>query len=154
MEASYRVLKTFETLPRYTWRRGSAFLVVLTNNPTPTLPPKLGIPLCRLAIYKPTPLPRLLSASSIWYLTLPFSVFLRSVCRLLVTVTIVPSSPILVTLMMEAVSPLKRRFLQEPHGVTSQKTEPLHNSRWLFNYHITTVYDAAVPEFNKWLLNF
>jgi hypothetical protein len=33
----------------------------------------------------------------------------------------VPSSPILVTLMMEAQVPPKRRFLQEPHGVTSQK---------------------------------
>jgi hypothetical protein len=33
----------------------------------------------------------------------------------------VPSSPILVTLMKEALSSLKRRLLQEPHGVTSQK---------------------------------
>jgi hypothetical protein len=33
----------------------------------------------------------------------------------------VPSSAILVTLMMEALPP-KRRFLQEPHGETSQKT--------------------------------
>jgi hypothetical protein len=41
--------------------------------------------------------------------------------RLLVTAN-VPSSPILVTLMMEALSSPKRRFLQEPHGVTSQKT--------------------------------
>jgi hypothetical protein len=43
----------------------------------------------------------------IWYstLTLPFShgiIFLRSVLRLLVTAKVVPSSPILVTLMMEA----------------------------------------------------
>jgi hypothetical protein len=35
---------------------------------------------------------------------------------------IVPCSPILFTLMMEALVPPKRRFLQEPHGVTSQKT--------------------------------
>jgi hypothetical protein len=42
--------------------------------------------------------------------------------RLLFTFTLVPSSPILVTLMMEALHSLKRRFLQEPHGVTSQKT--------------------------------
>jgi hypothetical protein len=35
---------------------------------------------------------------------------------------VVPSSPILVTLMMEGLVPPKRRFLQEPHGVTSQKT--------------------------------
>jgi hypothetical protein len=48
--------------------------------------------------------------------------FLRSVRRLLVAASVVPSSPILVTLMKEALIPPKRRFLQEPHGVTSQKT--------------------------------
>jgi hypothetical protein len=36
--------------------------------------------------------------------------------------SVVPSSPILVTLMKEALSSPKRRFLQEPHGVTSQKS--------------------------------
>jgi hypothetical protein len=36
------------------------------------------------------------------------------VCRLLVTVSVFPSSPILVNLM-------KRRLLQDPHGVTFQK---------------------------------
>jgi hypothetical protein len=46
--------------------------------------------------------------------------FLRSVLRLLVAAN-VPSSPILETLMMEALSSPKRRFLQEPHGVTSEK---------------------------------
>jgi hypothetical protein len=47
---------------------------------------------------------------------------IRSVRRLLVTASVVPSSPILVTPMKEALSsPPKRRFLQEPHGVTSQK---------------------------------
>jgi hypothetical protein len=35
----------------------------------------------------------------------------------------VPSSPILVTLMMEALSSSESRFLQESHGVTSQKTQ-------------------------------
>jgi hypothetical protein len=49
-------------------------------------------------------------------------VFLRSVRRLLVAACVVPSSPIFVTLMKEAQVPLKRRFLQEPHGVTTQKT--------------------------------
>jgi hypothetical protein len=47
-----------------------------------------------------------------WYL-----VFLRSMRRLLVTASVVPSSPILVTLMKEALS-----SLLEPHGVTSQRT--------------------------------
>jgi hypothetical protein len=47
-------------------------------------------------------------------------VFLRSVRRLLVTASVVPNSPILVALIREALS--LSRFLQEPHGVTSQKT--------------------------------
>jgi hypothetical protein len=51
------------------------------------------------------------------------SVFLRSVRRLLVTACVVPSSPIFVTLMKKAPGPPKRRFLQEPHGVTTQKTQ-------------------------------
>jgi hypothetical protein len=41
--------------------------------------------------------------------------------QLLVTANIVPNSLILSTLMME-VFPPKCQFLQEPHGVTSQKT--------------------------------
>jgi hypothetical protein len=45
-----------------------------------------------------------------------------SMRQLLVAASVVPSSLILVTLMKEALGPLKRRFLQEPHGVTSQKT--------------------------------
>jgi hypothetical protein len=50
------------------------------------------------------------------------NVFLRSVHRLLVKANVVPSSPILVTLMMGCDVPPERRFLQEPHGVTSKKT--------------------------------
>jgi hypothetical protein len=42
--------------------------------------------------------------------------------RLLVEACIVPSSPILVTLMKEALDFSETRFLQEPHSVTSQKT--------------------------------
>jgi hypothetical protein len=40
---------------------------------------------------------------------------------LLVTVNVVPSSLIIVILMMEALSSTETRFLQEPHGVTSQR---------------------------------
>jgi hypothetical protein len=43
---------------------------------------------------------------------------ISSMCRLLVT----PSSPILVTLMMGCYIPPKHPFLEEPHGVKSQKT--------------------------------
>jgi hypothetical protein len=46
-----------------------------------------------------------------------------NVLRLLVIAKVVPSSPILVTLMMKAISSSETSgFLQESHGVTSQKT--------------------------------
>jgi hypothetical protein len=47
--------------------------------------------------------------------------FLRCLRRLLVTAGVVPSSPILVTLMMEALCSCETPVLQEPHAVTSQK---------------------------------
>jgi hypothetical protein len=47
---------------------------------------------------------------------------LCSVRQLLVIANVVPTSPILVTLMMEALVPLIHRFLQEPYNVTSQQT--------------------------------
>jgi hypothetical protein len=50
----------------------------------------------------------------------------------LVTSSVVPSSPILVTLMKEV--PPKRRFLQESHGVTSQKS-PFFKIR-MFNQNV------------------
>jgi hypothetical protein len=40
----------------------------------------------------------------------------------LVRANVVPGSPILVTLMKEALSSSEMSFLQEPHGVISQKT--------------------------------
>jgi hypothetical protein len=46
----------------------------------------------------------------------------RKLSRSLVTDSVAHSSPILVTLMMEVLVPPERRFLQEPHGVTFQKT--------------------------------
>jgi hypothetical protein len=54
-------------------------------------------------------------------------------CQLLVAASVVPSSPILVTLIKEVLSPPKRRFLQESHGTTSQKT-PFFNlfCNWLY----------------------
>jgi hypothetical protein len=42
--------------------------------------------------------------------------------RKLVTANVIPSSPILVTLMMEALRSSECRFLQIPRGITSQKT--------------------------------
>jgi hypothetical protein len=49
------------------------------------------------------------------------AVLVRTLLRLLVTANVVPSSPILVTLM-EAIRASEGRSLQEPHGITSQKT--------------------------------
>jgi hypothetical protein len=49
------------------------------------------------------------------------------VLRLLVNANVVPSSRTPVTLMVEANIPSKRRFLQEPHSATSQKTAFLRN---------------------------
>jgi hypothetical protein len=54
-------------------------------------------------------------------LTSNWSTFLRGLLRLLVVSNVVPSSPILVILVMEVVVPLKHWFLQEPHGVSPQK---------------------------------
>jgi hypothetical protein len=45
-----------------------------------------------------------------------------SVRRLLVAACVVPSSPIFVTLMKDAPGSSETSFLQEPHGVTTQKT--------------------------------
>jgi hypothetical protein len=49
-------------------------------------------------------------------------VFLLTVLRLLVIANVVPSSPILVTLMMEVLRSSETSVLQEPHCITSQKT--------------------------------
>jgi hypothetical protein len=46
----------------------------------------------------------------------------RSVRRLLVAASVVPSSPILVTLIKEALGSFETSVLTRPHGVTSQKT--------------------------------
>jgi hypothetical protein len=71
------------------------------------------------------------------------------ICELgamLAVTSVVPSSPILVTLMKEAQVPPKRRFLQEPHGVTSQKT-PFFIIFSLCNFGLNSIafksYDSA-----------
>jgi hypothetical protein len=51
-----------------------------------------------------------------------------SVLQLLITANTVPRSPSLLTLMMEGLSSSETSFLQEPHGVTFQKT-PFFSNR-------------------------
>jgi hypothetical protein len=51
-----------------------------------------------------------------------FSASIIRVRWLLVTANAVPISPIVATLLMTGIVPPKRWFLQEPHGVTTQKT--------------------------------
>jgi hypothetical protein len=50
------------------------------------------------------------------------TVFIRKALQLLVIANVVHTSLILFNTMMEEKVPPKRRFLQEPHGVPSQKT--------------------------------
>jgi hypothetical protein len=59
----------------------------------------------------------------------------RSLRRLIVTANVVPSSPILVTLTMEALFPLKRRFLQEPHDVNIPEEVFLRSRRENLTVH-------------------
>jgi hypothetical protein len=55
-------------------------------------------------------------------ISLPCSLFSHSVLRMIVIANIVPSSPIIVTVMMMAMCiPTKRLFLQESRGAISQK---------------------------------
>jgi hypothetical protein len=108
MEASCRLLKTFGTWPKDTWRRGSTFIVCLQ-----TIPPNPSTEAWDLALYRaiynpsyypPPPQPICIHNSEFHSSFLSHLVFLRSMRRLLVTASVVPSSPILVTLMKEALS--------------------------------------------------
>jgi hypothetical protein len=102
-------LEAFGTWPRYTWRRGSPSLSRVCKQPHPSsLPPKLRISLCSLAVYKPTPLAvtppfSLHPQSGIPYKRfLSHVAFLHKVLLLLVTANVVRSSHNLVTLLIKA----------------------------------------------------
>jgi hypothetical protein len=56
---------------------------------------------------------------------------------LAVTSNVIPSPPILVTLMMGAIVPPKHRFLQELHDVTSQETAFFSHCRENLKSYIT-----------------
>jgi hypothetical protein len=97
-------LKSFGTWPRYTWRHGSVYLSLLRKQPHPNpfhrcLESHFVVwPYTNPRHYLPPPTP-------LCIVNLAFHAnasLLRSVRRLLITANFVPSSPILVTLMMEA----------------------------------------------------
>jgi hypothetical protein len=82
---------------------------VFTNKPTQPYHRRVRTSLCSLAINKSTPLtatptPLCILNSEFHYSFLSHLVFLRSVRQSLLTASVVPSSPILVTLMKEALS--------------------------------------------------
>jgi hypothetical protein len=70
--------------------------------------------------------------------------------RLLVTASVVYSSSILVTLMKEALLPPKRRLLQEPHSVTSQKMPFRYFCLYcwpLFHFLFQTPFTSVITHF-------
>jgi hypothetical protein len=109
MEASYWLLKTFRTWPKDTWRCGSAFITCLqTNQPYPSTEAwDLALHSGHLqpyATFSPPPTPLCILNFEFRSSFLSNLVLLRSMRRLQVTASVVPSSPILVTLMKEALS--------------------------------------------------
>jgi hypothetical protein len=75
--------------------------------------------------------------------TLAVTSILRSVRRLLVTASVVPSSLILVSLMKEALGSSETLVLTEPHGVTSQKTPffIVKSYNYTLLYNLLSTYD-------------
>jgi hypothetical protein len=77
-----------------------------------------------------------------------YIVFLHSILWLLVTANVVPSSPIIVTLMMWALHPSIMQFLQEPHCVTSQKMEFFSYKTLLVKITIQSLFRCVPHRFN------
>jgi hypothetical protein len=76
---------------------------------------------------------------------------LRSVHRLPFTAN-VPSLLILATLMMETLRSSKRRFLQVPHSVTSQKTQFLNINVVPSSLIISNVMTEAIGPPKRWFI--
>jgi hypothetical protein len=111
-------LKPLGTCPRFNWLCSHYTILnsVYLNNPYP-LPQSYGIPLCSPVIQHFLQYPCQPPASPYRHSCIPFKgflshlIFLHNILWLLITVNIVPSSPILVTLMTEEMRPAETSVL-------------------------------------------
>jgi hypothetical protein len=107
VRTSYRLLKTFRKWPKNTWWCSSTYIACLQiNQPDPSTEAwDLALYSGHLQTHATTCYPHssLHPQSEFHSSFLSHFVFLRSMCQLLVMASVVLSSPILVTLMMEVI---------------------------------------------------